>query len=47
MAARCVRGNVQRWWLTEAVRCHMGDTNRGRERSRFTMMPPFLAVVVK
>ena len=31
MAVRRVRGNVQRWRLTEAVRCHMGD-----ERSYFT-----------
>ena len=36
MADRCVRGDEQRWRLTEAVRCHMGDTYRGRERSRFT-----------
>ena len=36
MTERCVLGNVQRWRLTEAVRCHMGDTYRGREWSRFT-----------
>ena len=37
---------VQHWQLTEAVRCHMGDTYRGRERVS-PMLPPFLAVVVR
>ena len=36
-----VLGNVQRWRLTEAVRCHMGDTNREREWSRFTDVDSF------
>ena len=33
--------NVQRWRLTEAVCCHMGDTYRGREWSRFTDVASF------
>ena len=36
MEERCILGNVQRWRLTESVRCHMGDTKRIRKWSRFT-----------
>ena len=41
MEELCVLGNVQRWQLTEAVRCHMGDTDRGCEWSRFTDVASF------
>ena len=34
MAEHCVIGNAQRWRLTEAVRCHIGDTRTADANGR-------------